>query len=153
MGKITGYGSDTGPTADDLIVTVDMTSGANKKVALGSLRALFATKRVTSITSGSSPTPNWDTTDIYVITNLGGTAGTSITATFGAPSGTPSDGQSIVIRVKDNGTAQNLAYNASFRGVGVTPPTTTTPGKVLYLGCVWNAQDGTVDIIAVARLA
>lgn len=146
MGKITGYGADTGPTADDLIVTVDITSGANKKVTLGSLRALFATKRTTSVTSSSSPTPNWDTTDVYVITTL------AASATLGAPTGTPADGQTMLIRIKDNGTTRSLAYNATYRGIGVTPPSDTgAGGKITYLGCVWNAQDSTVDIIAIGR--
>jgi len=100
--------------------------------------------RVVSITSSSTPTPNADVTDIYLITALA--AG----ATFGSPTGTHVQGQKLMYRIKDNGTARALSYNAVFRAVGVTLPTTTIINKTLYLGCVYNATDTKWDIIAVA---
>ncbi len=100
--------------------------------------------RVVSITSSSTPTPNADVTDIYLITALA--AG----ATFGSPTGTHVQGQKLMYRIKDNGTARALSYNAVFRAVGVTLPTTTIISKTLYLGCIYNATDTKWDIIAVA---
>ena len=100
--------------------------------------------RVVSIASSSTPTPNADVTDIYLITALA--AG----ATFGSPTGTHVQGQKLMYRIKDNGTARALSYNAVFRAVGVTLPTTTIISKTLYLGCIYNATDTKWDIIAVA---
>lgn len=100
------------------------------------------TPRIGTTASSSTPTPDYDSHDQYNVTALA--AG----ATFGAPTGTPVDGQHLVIRVKDNGTARTLAYNAAYRAVGVTLPTTTVISKTLYLGGIYNAADSKLDIVA-----
>lgn len=97
--------------------------------------------------SSATPTPNGDTTDHYTVTALA--AG----ATFGAPTGTPTDGQNLVIRIKDNGTARTLAWNAIYRAVGVTLPTTTVISKTLYLGFKYNSADSKWDCLATAQEA
>jgi hypothetical protein len=145
MPKISGLPQDTSPTTDDYIVTLDSTSGTDKKVLLSSLSGLFNVKRTSTITSSASPTPNADTTDDYTITTL------ATGATFGQPSGTPVNGQVLVIRVKDNGSAQSLAWNSSYRAIGVTLPTATVGGKTYYIGMKYNSSDVTWDVISVAR--
>lgn len=100
------------------------------------------TPRVSSNTSSSTPTPNADTDDIYLLTALA--AG----ATFSAPSGTPTAGQGLIIRIKDNGTARSLAFNAIYRAIGVTLPTTTVVGKTLYLAMLYNSVDAKWDVVA-----
>jgi hypothetical protein len=74
-------------------------------------------------------------------------------ATFGAPTGTPTQGQGLIIRIKDNGTARTLAFNAIYRAIGVTLPTTTVLSKTLYLGMIYNLTDTKWDVIAVAQEA
>jgi len=69
------------------------------------------------------------------------------------PTGTPAAMQSLIIRVKDNGTARAITYGTQFRALGITLPTTTVPSKTLYLGCIWNSEDTTWDVIAVAQQA
>ena len=101
--------------------------------------------RVVSITSSATPTPNCDTTDLYKITALGEGA------TFGAPTGTPLDGQKLQIRIKDDGTGRSLAFNAIYRVIGVTLPTTTTASKTIYLGMEYNSADSKWDVLAVAE--
>jgi hypothetical protein len=101
--------------------------------------------RVTTIASSATPTPNADTTDLYIITAL------ATGATFGAPTGTPVQGQKLTIRVEDNGGAQSLAYNAIYRAFGAALPTTTTAGKTLYLGCIYNSTDSSWDVVAVTE--
>lgn len=103
------------------------------------------TKRVVSTASTTTPTPNADTTDQYQITALAGNA------TFGAPTGTPTNGQGLIIRIKDNGTARTLAWNSVFREIGITLPTTTVISKTLYVGCVWNSADSKWDVVAVQQ--
>ncbi len=73
--------------------------------------------------------------------------------TIAAPTGTPVDGQKLVIRIKDNGTARALTWNAVFAVVGVTLPTTTVVGKKHYIGCRWNAAAAKWDVLAVAAEA
>lgn len=103
--------------------------------------------REVTVASSSTPTPNADTTDIYIVTALA--AG----ATFGAPTGTPVQGQKLIIRIKDNATARTLAYNAIYRAIGVTLPTTTVISKTLYLGLIYNATDTKWDVVAVGQEA
>jgi hypothetical protein len=107
----------------------------------------YLAPRVTSTASSTTPTPDADTTDIYILTALA--AG----ATFGAPTGTPVQGQALVIRIKDNGTARALAFNAIYRAIGATLPTTTVISKTMYLGLIYNSTDTKWDVVAVREEA
>jgi len=111
---------------------------------------ISGTMRTTSqsITSSATITPTAGTANQYDITAL------AVGATFLAPSGTPIDGQKLVIRIKDNGTAQTLTWtltSGAYRGVGGALPATTVAGKVLYLGCIYNSQDVFWDVVAQAQ--
>jgi len=66
---------------------------------------------------------------------------------------TLSDRNTLVIRIKDNATARALTWNAVFRAVGVTLPTTTVVSKTMYVGCKYNVADTKWDVIAVAQEA
>ena len=68
--------------------------------------------------------------------------------TIASPTGTPVQGQSLIIRLKDDGTARAITWNAIFRGIGITLPTTTTANKLLYIGCMYNSTDTKWDNIA-----
>lgn len=103
--------------------------------------------RVASTSTTTTPTPDVSTTDQYNLTALA--AG----ATFSAPTGTPAAGQKLIIRIKDNGGAQTLAWNAIYRAVGVTLPTTTVAGKTLYVGMIYNSTDAKWDVVAVSQEA
>jgi len=105
------------------------------------------TRRVTTTASSSSPTPNVSTTDVYVLTAL------AAAATFGVPTGTPTHGERLIIRIKDNGTARALTWNAIYREIGVTLPTTTVISKTIYVGLIYNTTDTKWDVIAVAEEA
>lgn len=100
-------------------------------------------------TSGSF-TADGDSTDVYDCFGLTGAI------TFNAPSGTPVNGQRLMIRVEDNGSARGITWtttSGAFRAVGVTLPTTTTASKVTYVGCVYNTNDTFWDVIAVVTQA
>lgn len=101
--------------------------------------------RVVNVVSSSSITPNVDITDLYVVTSL------AANTTFNAPTGTPTDGQKLMIRIKDNGTARTLSWNAIYRVIGLTLPNTTIATKTLYIGTVYNSADIKWDILAVAQ--
>ena len=104
------------------------------------------TKRVVSITTSATPTPNGDITDIYTVTALA-----AATATFGAITGTPTIGQTLIIRIKDNGTARILAWNngvGGYRaGTDIALPTTTVINKTMYLGFIYNVADSKWDLV------
>lgn len=101
--------------------------------------------RINSTASSASITINADTTDQYNVTAL------AVGTTFNAPTGSPTDGQKLTIRIKDNGTPQTIAWNAIFRVIGTTLFTTTVANKTFYVGCIYNAADTKWDVISVAQ--
>jgi hypothetical protein len=69
--------------------------------------------------------------------------------TIDAPAGSPSDGQKLVIRIKDAGTAVNVSWNVIYRTIAVTLPTSTVPNKTAYIGFIYNTADTDWDAVAV----
>jgi hypothetical protein len=103
--------------------------------------------RVTSAASASTLTPDVSAADIYAYTALA--AG----LTINAPIGTPVDGDKLMFRLLDNGTARALTWNATYTVIGVTLPTTTTISKTTYVGCIYNANNTRWDVVAVTTQA
>jgi hypothetical protein len=124
---------------------VDNTSNATERAATRTLTNARITKRVGTTASSATPTADADNNDFYTVTAA------AVGMTVGAPTGTPTDVQPLVFRFKDNGTARSLAWNAIFRAVGVTLPTTTVISKTLYVGCWYNAADTKWDVTAVGQ--
>ncbi len=79
--------------------------------------------------------------------------GQAVDFTINTPTGTPTDGQKLLFRIKDNGTSRNITWGAIFEPIGITLPTTTTASKLLYVGCIYNADSGKWDVIAVTEEA
>jgi len=102
--------------------------------------------RTVTIVSSATPTPDAGITDIYTVTAL------AAAATFGAPTGTPVNGQKLIIRIKDDATARTLAWNAIYRaGTDVALPTTTVISKTLYCGFIYNSTDSKWDLVALTN--
>ncbi len=102
------------------------------------------TRRVSTITSSATPTPSASTDDMFTITAL------AAAPTFAAPTGSPADGQGLVIRVKDNATPRALAFNSIYRASSdLALPTTTVASKTLYMGFIYNGVDSKWDLVAV----
>lgn len=72
--------------------------------------------------------------------------------TFAAPSGTPANGQKLLIRIY-SAAAYALTWNAIYRVIGTTLPTTTVAGKTIYVGCIYNSDDSKWDVVAVTTQA
>ena len=106
-----------------------------------------ATSVVGVTASTASIAPNVDGYGKLYITAL------AANITFNAPVGTIRSGQSFVIRIKDNGTSRAIGWNAVYRGVGVTLPTVTVAGKLMYIGMLYNTQDSKWDVISLVREA
>jgi hypothetical protein len=70
-----------------------------------------------------------------------------------APSGTPISGHRMILRIKDNGVSRALTWNATYFPIDITLPATTTAGKVLYIGIVYNDIESRWDVIAIAQEA
>lgn len=91
------------------------------------------TSRVATTASASTVTINTDTTDLYTVTAL------AAAVTFANPTGTPSAGDMLRIRVKDNGTARAITWGTSFVASGITGlPTTTVISKTMWITFYWD---------------
>jgi hypothetical protein len=103
--------------------------------------------RVSSAASTATLTPDIASFDQYNLTAQA--AGLTIEA----PTGTPVDGNKLIIRILDNGTARALTWNATYTVIGTTLPTTTVINKTTYVGCIYNANNTRWDVIAVTTQA
>jgi hypothetical protein len=92
------------------------------------------TRRVVTVTQSATPTINTDNTDVASITGLA-QAITSMTTNL---SGTPNDGDLLLIRVTDNGTARAINWGSSFEASTIPLPATTTISTMLTVGFEWN---------------
>lgn len=99
------------------------------------------TNRVVTTTDDSTAVINVDTTDVYELSAVAN-------ATTFSTTGTPTDGQTLMIRFKDAGVAKGLTWDAIFVAIGVTAPTTTVAGKWHYVGCTYNTAATKWHIIA-----
>ena len=159
---INGLTEDASPdNAADFILTYDNSASAPKKVKPSTFASLAQTltnktliassnviEEITSVTSNSSITPTGGSLRNYLkVTALA--EGTTINA----PSGTPADGNMLLMRIKDNGTSRTIAYNAIFRNVGVTAKTATTASKTIYQLARYNSADSKWDVISVTEEA
>ena len=107
------------------------------------------TPRVSTSTSVTSPLA-WtsNTYDEYAITAQANAL------TINADAGSPVNGQKMVFRLQDNGTAQTLTWvttgGGAFRAVGVFLPTATAgSSKITYVGCIYNSNNALWDVVAV----
>lgn len=100
---------------------------------------------VTSEASTSNITPDIDIAQQHNVTAL------AENTTINAPSGTTYDGQKLIIRIKDNGTARTITWDSIYRGINIGLPDATILGKVLYIFIVYNAQDTKWDVLAVGQ--
>lgn len=103
------------------------------------------TSRVSSITSSATPSVDTDSFDAVTITALA-VAITGVTVT-----GTPTDFQRLIFRIKDNGTARGITWGASFEAKGVALPTTTVISKVLTVGFIYDSVSTKWGCIASAQ--
>lgn len=115
------------------------------RITKGGLAGVLRNPSVQAVTSSATVTPNADTDDVVTITAQA--AG----LTLANPSGTPVQGQTLIIRIKDNGTARSISYGTQYRDMGNTRPTTTVVSKTLYLGFIYNATDTKWDLVASAQ--
>jgi hypothetical protein len=100
----------------------------------------FLNARVQTVTSSATVTPV-STNDLVIITAQ------ATGLTLANPTGTFTEGQALMIRIKDNGTARTIAFDTNYRAIGVTLPTTTVISKTLYLGIIYNSTDAKWDVI------
>ena len=92
------------------------------------------TKRVGTTTSSATPTINTDNYDMYTLTAQAADI-TSFTTNL---SGTPTDGQTLIIRIKGT-AARAITWGASFAASTVALPTTTVSTDMLTVGFIYDS--------------
>lgn len=102
--------------------------------------------RVQTVTSSSVVTPV-STNDLVTITAQ------AEALTLANPTGTFVEGQSLMIRIKDNGTARGIVFGSNYRAIGITLPSTTVISKTMYLGIIYNSTDGKWDVLGLNQQA
>jgi len=137
--EITAITEKTSVASDDEFIIEDSADSGNKKSIK---RKAVVNPIVSSTASTATLTVDADSTDFAVITAQ------SEGLTIAAPTGSPVEGQKLIIRLKDDGSARAITFNAIFRALGVTLPTTTVVSKITYLGLVYNSTDTKWDIVA-----
>lgn len=96
-----------------------------------------------SYTTDTGSSLDVSTADMFIVTAQAGAL------KFNNPSGTPTEGQLLTIRIKDNGTARALTYDTQFRASSdLALPTTTILSKTLYMKFIFNSTDTKWDLLA-----
>lgn len=92
--------------------------------------------RLSSSASGATLTPNVDTANYYRYTAL------AANLTIANHTGTPLDGEGLLIDITDNGTTRTLTWGTDYTVnsiYGLTLPTTTVVGKRHFITFVWDS--------------
>lgn len=100
------------------------------------------TPRIGTEASSATSTPTADSVDQWNVTAL------AAADAIAAPTGTPTDGQALILRIKDNGTARALTWNAIYReSSNLALPSTTVISKTMYCEFLYNAADTKWDFV------
>jgi hypothetical protein len=148
LGRKTGGGADIeGLSVSEAKAILNYTasdvgapSGSGTSTGTNTGDQTFLNARVQTVASSATVTAT-STNDIVTITAQ------AEGLTLANPTGTFTEGQSLIFRIKDNGTPRTIGYGANFRAIGVTAPTTTVANKTTYIGCIFNSTDTKFDII------
>ena len=98
------------------------------------------TQRLVTTTDDATAAIDCNSYDIYELSAVAN-------ATVFTVTGTPTNGQKLIIRFKDAGTTKGLTFTG-FTAIGVTLPPTTTVSKWHYVGCIYQSIGTTWQVVA-----
>jgi hypothetical protein len=130
MSRLPTPGGDNGTWGDvlnDFLTVGHNADGTNKQ---------RRNPRVSTAASAATLTPEIDTFDAYALTAQSGALSIANHATS-----TPTDFETLKIRIVDNGTASALSFGSNYVArAGVPFPTTTVANKLLEMVFEWNSS-------------
>lgn len=132
-------------TAVSAAISGALTVGGNATVT-GNLE-VTGTARVipVAIASAATITP---TSQIYDVTAQ------AVTGAIAVPSFATQNGMSLILRIKDNGTARALSFASGYSNVsGLDTPTTTIANKLLTVGAIYNSATSKWEIQGINQSA
>lgn len=98
--------------------------------------------RIQSVISSATVTPTFLNDEVIITAQ-------AVNLTLANPTGTPIEGKSLIIRIKDDGTARGITFDTQYRAINVVLPTSTTASRTLYLSMIYNATDTRWDVTGV----
>lgn len=136
-------GTPTAPTASAGTNTTQLATTEFVKTAVDDNNSII--KSTTTISSDATPDPvgsSWF--NYFTVTAQ------AATATFSAPSGTPANGNILLIRITATGGEQTLNWNSIYRGgTDIALPTSTN--LTSYIQFVYNSTDATWDLVGLTE--
>lgn len=99
------------------------------------------TLRVTSIATATTLTPNADTQDVCAVTAQ------ASSLTVAQPTGTPTDGQQLTVRIHDNNATRSITWNAAYVGYSADLPTITVQNKTMYYVFAYNSATAVWELV------
>lgn len=101
------------------------------------------TPRISTTASTATLTPNADSFDVVAV------SAQAAALTIAAPSGTPTDGQELTLRLRDNGTARAVTWNAAYSGFNTGDLYgSTVVGKTMLYRFIWDASQSKWDLLS-----
>ena len=138
--EITGVTEKTTVDNQDEFIIEDSEASFVKK----SIKRKTIVQPIVETTSSTATlTIDSDNVDISILTAQNGSC------SIASPTGTPVEGQKLIIRINDNGSGAPLSWDAIFREIDTTLPSTTTANKTIYVGCIYNTNATKWDVVAV----
>ena len=128
-----------------VIANFAQTSWVQANYALASTP--FLLPRLQNVAAAATCTPNVDAADMVTVNAL------NQGMTFINPAGTPHDGQMLIIRIRDDGTARPLAWQSQYYSMNsyLTLPTATVALRTIHAGFRWNAFYAVWALIALTQ--
>jgi hypothetical protein len=151
LGGGSGTGVSSTTTGTGVVTALGNNANATGGFATINGTATLTNKRIDPRTSTSAATATL-TPDISAFDQYNLTAQDQA-LTVAAPTGTPVDGNKLILRILDNGTARAITWNATYTAIGTILPTTTVINKMLYVGCIYNSTNTRWDVVAVTTQA
>jgi hypothetical protein len=138
------------PTTASVVTNVSLWSpdGSTLYAQPGAAAGPAGTAVVATITQSATPSINTGVCNVASITGLAQAITSMTTNLTASPSNV--DGQTLIVRLTDNGTGRAITWGSSFEASTVALPTTTVASTMLCVGFLWNVVTSKWRCVAVA---